>query len=413
MSLIDIAVPEDLEGTKSVVRNWLKKVGEPVTADDPLVELETDKVAMEVFASEAGILEEILMAPGEDAGPGALLGRLRVAATGANRPAAGPSAPREAAREAESRCAGAASISQFDPDLRLSPSVRRLLMESGADPKGMRGSGRDGRLTRADVQRHLETGPAKASSAGRGPTPQAAAGSRSPSGRLVPHDAMRRRIAEHMSMSVATAPHVTAVFEADFGAIIADRTRRKAEFESQGVKLTYTAYIVAACVQAMAAAPAVNSRWREDALEIFDDFNIGVGTALGESGLIVPVVHRAQSLSLLGIAARLQEMTERARTGKLTASDVQGGTFSISNHGVSGSLVAAPIIINQPQSAIVGVGKLEKRVVVREVDGADALAIRPMAFVTLSIDHRALDGHQTNAWLTRFVETLEGWAPGA
>jgi len=224
---------------------------------------------------------------------------------------------------------------------------------------------------------------------------------------------MRRRIAEHMSMSVATAPHVTAVFEADFGAIIADRTRRKAEFESQGVKLTYTAYIVAACVQAMAAAPAVNSRWREDALEIFDDFNIGVGTALGESGLIVPVVHRAQSLSLLGIAARLQEMTERARTGKLTASDVQGGTFSISNHGVSGSLVAAPIIINQPQSAIVGVGKLEKRVVVREVDGADALAIRPMAFVTLSIDHRALDGHQTNAWLTRFVETLEGWAPGA
>jgi len=148
-------------------------------------------------------------------------------------------------------------------------------------------------------------------------------------------------------------------------------------------------------------------------LEIFDDFNIGVGTALGESGLIVPVVHRAQSLSLLGIAARLQEMTERARTGKLTASDVQGGTFSISNHGVSGSLVAAPIIINQPQSAIVGVGKLEKRVVVREVDGADALAIRPMAFVTLSIDHRALDGHQTNAWLTRFVETLEGWAPGA
>ncbi len=142
---------------------------------------------------------------------------------------------------------------------------------------------------------------------------------------------------------------------------------------------------------------------------MFGDINIGVGTALGDKGLIVPVIHQANSLSLLGLATRLQDLTERARTGKLAPSDVQNGTFTISNHGVSGSLIATPIIINQPQSAILGVGKLEKRVVVREVGGADSIQIRPLAFVSLSIDHRVLDGAQTNAWLTRFVEVLETW----
>jgi 2-oxoglutarate dehydrogenase E2 component (dihydrolipoamide succinyltransferase) len=159
----------------------------------------------------------------------------------------------------------------------------------------------------------------------------------------------------------------------------------------------------------MRAVPAVNSRWHADALELFDDINIGIGTALGDKGLVVPVVHRAQALSLHGIAARLQEATAAARAGKLSPADVQGGTFTISNHGVSGSLLAAPIIINQPQTAILGVGRVEKRVVVREVGGSDAMLIRPMAYVSLTIDHRALDGHQTNAWLTRFVEILESW----
>ena len=153
------------------------------------------------------------------------------------------------------------------------------------------------------------------------------------------------------------------------------------------------------------AAPAINSRWYDDRLDIFSDVNIGIGTALGEKGLIVPVIHRAQTLSLLEIAKRLTEMTEKARTGKLSQDDVRGGTFSISNHGVSGSLLASPIIINQPQSAILGVGKLEKRAVVR----GDAIEIRPMAYVTLTIDHRVIDAFQTNAWLTRFVEILENW----
>jgi 2-oxoglutarate dehydrogenase E2 component (dihydrolipoamide succinyltransferase) len=223
---------------------------------------------------------------------------------------------------------------------------------------------------------------------------------------------MRKRIADHMAGSVRTAPHVTAVFEADFGAIIAHRTAHKDLFEREGASLTFTAYFVAASVAAMKVAPAVNGRWYDDRIDIYDDVNVGIGTALGEKGLIVPVIHRAQTLSLLDVARRLSELTEKARGGKLAPADVQGGTFSISNHGVSGSLIAAPIIINQPQAAILGVGKLEKRAVVRERAGQDAIEIRPMAYVTLTIDHRVIDAHQTNAWLTRFVHTLETWPPG-
>ena len=159
----------------------------------------------------------------------------------------------------------------------------------------------------------------------------------------------------------------------------------------------------------MKVAPAINSRWHQDRLEIFDDVNIGVGIALGEKGLIVPVLRGVQKLNLKGIAAGLEELIEKARAERLTAKDVSGGTFTISNHGVSGSLFAAPIIIAQPQSAILGVGKLEKRVVVREVDNVDAIQIRPMAYVSLTIDHRVVDGHQTNAWLSRFVQVLETW----
>ena len=159
----------------------------------------------------------------------------------------------------------------------------------------------------------------------------------------------------------------------------------------------------------MAAAPAINGRWEEDRIAISPTINIGVGTALGEKGLVVPVVKDAGSLSLEEIGRKLDELTGRARSGNLAAADVSGGTFTISNHGVSGSLLAAPIILHAGQAAILGVGKLEKRVVVREEDGEDAILIRPMAYVTLTIDHRVVDGHQTNGWLSRFVEIIEGW----
>jgi 2-oxoglutarate dehydrogenase E2 component (dihydrolipoamide succinyltransferase) len=216
---------------------------------------------------------------------------------------------------------------------------------------------------------------------------------------------MRITIAENMVRAVSEAPHVTALFEADFSAIAA----HKAAMAARGTKLSYTAYIVKAAADAMAVAPAINGRWEKDRIAISPTIDVGVGTALGEKGLVVPVVKDAGALGLEQIGAKLDDLTRRAREGKLERSDVSGGSFTISNHGVSGSLLAAPIILHQGQAAILGVGKLEKRVVVREVGGQDAILVRPMAYVTLTIDHRVVDGHQTNAWLTRFVEILENW----
>jgi 2-oxoglutarate dehydrogenase E2 component (dihydrolipoamide succinyltransferase) len=410
----DIIAPLEQEGTRSVVRKWLVAVGDAVGVNEPIVELETDKVSVEVAAEAPGVLAEIVLDTGADAEPGAVLGRMR--AGGA---VAGDASETPAKTEPESGLAlpagadpapgPARAIGSFDPELRLSPSVRRRLVESDLDPSGLSGSGRGGRLTRADVDAALEQRASGAPAAKARPAPAPSAPRVAGASRSIPHDSMRLRIAEHMASSLSDAPHVTAVFEADFSAIMAHRRAHKAEFERRGANLTLTAYIVAASVQAMEAAPSVNARWFEDRLEVYDDINIGVGTALGDKGLVVPVVKQAQTLDLFGIASRLHDLTDRARSNKLAPADVRDGTFSISNHGVSGSLIAAPIIINHPQSAILGVGKLEKRVVVREIDGTDAILIRPMAYVSLSIDHRVLDGHQTNAWLTRFVQVLEGW----
>ncbi|MBA2920175.1 dihydrolipoamide succinyltransferase [Sphingomonas sp. MAH-20] len=399
---IDITMPAELEGTKAVVRSWLKAVGDTVRRDEPLVELETDKVTTEVPSPADGVLLEILLGSDAEAEPGALLGRLGHSAetrqTGRAEPAEALPSHSSASQEQ-----GGASTSSAPTERgisteqirehRLSPAVRRAICQHSLDPAAIRGTGRNGRITRADVDAHVAARTAAPSSGSR----------------IVPHDRMRRLIADNMLASVTTAPHVTAVFEADFSAIIAHRARHKAAYERDGISLTYTAYIVAACVAAMRAVPVINSRWHADHLEIFEDANIGIGTALGDKGLVVPVVHRAQQLSLQGIAARLHDLTARARSGQLKAADMKDGSFTISNHGVSGSLVATPIIIQQPQSAILGVGKLEKRVVVREVDGVDTIQIRPMAFVSLTIDHRVVDGHQTNAWLTAFVQAIESF----
>ena len=417
--MIDVLVPLEQEGTKAVVRAWLKQVGDRVEENEPLVELETDKVAMEVPAPAAGVLREILLASDAEAVPGAVLGRIAaVAEVIGHEPEGGDgegeenrkpfglslSKPASSSGDVEGGGPSTGSGRTGSGETRLSPSVRRACLQHAIDPATVSGTGRGGRITRADVDRAVEE-------ARRAPAapPQQPASDASIRSHDVPHDRMRLRIAENMLASVTQAPHVTAVFEADFSAIIAHRERHKAAWAKKGVKLTYSAYLVAAAAEAMKAAPAINSRWHPDRLEIFDDVNIGVGTALGEKGLIVPVLHKVQELSLKGIAAGLDEMIEKARAEKLTAKDISGGTFTISNHGVSGSLFAAPIIIAQPQAAILGVGKLEKRVVVREVGGVDTIQIRPMAYVSLTIDHRVVDGHQTNAWLTRFVEVLESW----
>jgi 2-oxoglutarate dehydrogenase E2 component (dihydrolipoamide succinyltransferase) len=286
---------------------------------------------------------------------------------------------------------------------RLSPSVRRALQQHGIDPSRIEGTGRGGRITREDVDRAVAQ--ATVVSVGEPTTGHA----RNAGTGDIPHDRMRLKIAENMVRAVSDAPQVTAVFEADFSAIAA----HKAALAAQGVKVSYTAYIVKAAAEAMAVAPAINGRWEQDRIAVSPTVDVGVGTALGEKGLVVPVVRDAGSLNLEQIGEKLDDLTRRAREGRLTGGDVSGGSFTVSNHGVSGSLLAAPIILHQGQAAILGIGKLQKRVVVRTVDGADAIVIAPMAFVTLTIDHRVVDGHQTNAWLTRFVEILESWPEAA
>ena len=401
--MIEVRVPDEQEGTKAVVRAWLKQVGDTVAVNDPLVELETDKVTQEVPSPAAGVLSEILLERDAEAVPGALLGRISDDSSPAKagvqeaKPVDGaveetPSGvpgPRPSGSRQSNTLQGAPSPGNGED--RLSPSVKRALMQHKLDPAALTGTGRAGRLTREDVDRAV---------AGGGATAAVAGGD-------IPHDRMRLRIAENMVRAVSEAPHVTALFEADFSAIAA----HKAALAATGVKLSYTAYLVKAAAEAMAVAPAINGRWEGDRIAIGPTINIGVGTALGDKGLVVPVVKDAGALGLEAIGATLNDLTARARAGQLTGGDVSGGSFTISNHGVSGSLLASPIILHAGQAAILGVGKLEKRVVVREVGGQDAVLIRPMAYVTLTIDHRVVDGHQTNAWLSRFIEILESWPP--
>ena len=394
--MIEVRVPDEQEGTKAVVRAWLKKIGEEVAENDPLVELETDKVTQEVPAPAAGVLAEIVLDTDAEAVPGALLARISTDGV-----AAGPRTPAKAGVQPKQEESGLLPPQEHGHvhETRLSPSVRRACLQHGIDPARIQGTGRNGRVTREDVDRAVAS--ATVVSVGEPATAQP----RQFSPQDIPHDRMRLTIAENMVRAVSEAPHVTAVFEADFSAVAA----HKSTMAARGTKLSYTAYIVKAAAEAMSAAPAINGRWEKDRIAISPTIDIGVGTALGEKGLVVPVVKDAGSLSLEQIGAKLDDLTLRAREGKLERSDVSGGSFTISNHGVSGSLLAAPIILHQGQAAILGIGKLEKRVVVRTVNGRDAMLIHPMAYVTLTIDHRVVDGHQTNAWLTRFVEIIENW----
>jgi len=391
--VIEVRVPDEQEGTKAVVRAWLKAIGDQVAENDPLVELETDKVTQEVPAPAAGVLAEIVLDTDAEAVPGALLGRISTESSPAQAGAQEAKPSATAGNAAAAAAPGPRPAPGNGHETRLSPSVRRACQQHGIDPARITGTGRNGRITREDVDRALAGGTAPVP-----PTPQV-------SPHDIPHDRMRLKIAENMVRAVAEAPHVTALFEADFSAVAA----HKSAMAMQGTKLSYTAYIVKAAAEAMAVAPAINGRWEPDRIAISPTVDIGVGTALGDKGLVVPVVKNAASLSLEQIGARLDDLTRRARDGQLTGADVSGGSFTISNHGVSGSLLAAPIILHAGQAAILGVGKLEKRVAVRQVEGEDAIVILPMAYVTLTIDHRVVDGHQTNAWLTRFVEILESW----
>lgn len=407
---IEVRAPaEQSEGTRSQVQRWLKNIGETVAENEPLIEVETDKVTIEIPAPAGGVLQEILKREQEEIEPGELLGKIQPIVAGGVAPAS-PTAtaavkPTEAALDIRTAALSAHADSLAN---QLSPAVRRLLTQHGVEASAIRGTGAGGRITVDDVLSHVASRGSNSAPPARRETPTEAEAA--VAGRRVPHSTMRKRIAERMVESLLhTAPHVTTVFEADLSAVIAHRAAHKDEFQRQGVSLTFTAYFLAACVDAIREVPEANSRWTDDALIVPDTINIGVATALEGKGLVVPVVRNVQGLSLFEIARELGQIVERAREDKLTPSDVRDGTFTISNHGVSGSLVATPIIINQPQSAILGVGKLEKRAVVVMENGEDRIVIRPRCFITLTLDHRVMDGHRANRFLEVLVERLEHW----
>ena len=432
-TITDIILPAgQLEGTSATLAKWLVAIGDMVNEGDPIIELETDKVSMEICAPITGTLTNIVANEGETIAVDTVLGQLSSGSVTLSPVASGSvilDIPKEKNVDADiSKVSTTENTSPVDANSAhhlIGPAVRRLLKEHSLNIDLIASTGRRGRVTRNDVLAYLanasvnqtvqETNVANTVASVNNvsatmPYSINQPVSRPLQGSMVPHTNMRKAIANHMVSSLLeTSPHVTSIFEMDMSNIIEHRKWHKKEFIQHGAKLTFTAYFLSAIVKAAQAVPQVNARFHQDALELFSDINIGVGTALGDAGLVVPVVQQVQAMSLFDIAHALTAQTEKARNGKLTPVDMKHGTFTISNHGVSGSLIATPIIINQPQVAILGVGKLEKRVVVEEVAGVDTMVIRPKCYVSLSIDHRALDAHQTNLFLAKFVEVIEAW----
>ncbi len=368
-----------------------------VEKNQPIVELETDKVMMEIVAPVTGVLTKIIMGSGEEANEDQTLGQIDSDAKLDSN--ASKEVKQETVAVHQNAQVQVPVINESKNDF-ISPSVRRLVQQHSINLSQVHGTGKNNRITTRDINSFLKNPTI---------TPTVSL-PESTSSEHMPISNMRRSIANHMVESLLhTAPHVTSVFNLDLSKIIAHRKKHKEEFKLAGVNLTFTAYFIAASAAAIKLQPLINSQLHNESIEVFNNINIGIGTALDDGGLIVPVLKNCESKDLFAISTKLTELTQNARTNKLKPSDVQGGTFTISNHGVSGSLIATPIIINQPQSAILGLGKMEKRVVVEQLNGNDVIAIKPMCYVTLTIDHRVLDAQQCNQFLSVFVETLENW----
>ncbi|MGE5072952.1 MAG: dihydrolipoamide acetyltransferase family protein [Anaerolineae bacterium] len=422
-----VVVPRLGEGVEEVtVTKWLKKEGETINELEPLLEVNTDKVDTEVPSPASGTVLKIVAQEGVPARVGAVLafigkpgesleGAATVAAPGGEEPAAQPAAaPKPAPQAAPPRQQQPAAESTPAPAPSrelgfISPVVAKIAAEHGVDLSKVRGTGLDGRITKNDVLKFVEgsqpSQEAPAAQPQRAPQVSAGAGDQ-----LVKHTTIRRQIAEHMVLSQKTSPHVLTVMEADMSRVAAHRDANKDQFARDGVKLTYTAYFIAAIVAGLKAYPMVNSTWTEEGVLVHSAVNIGMAASLGDEGLIVPVIKGADNLSLLALARTVNDLANRARARKLQPDDVRGGTFTLTNHGIAGSLFAMPII-NQPQCGILGTGALQKRVVaVTDGTGNDAIAVRPMVYLSFVFDHRILDGGSADTFLAKVKSTLESWA---
>jgi 2-oxoisovalerate dehydrogenase E2 component (dihydrolipoyl transacylase) len=400
-----VLVPRLGEGVDELtVVKWFKNEGTQIKELEPLLEVETDKVVTEIPSPATGVLLKILVAENTSARVGeimAWIGKEKESIPASSEP--GQSVP-ESKVDNEPLAQPPKVISQLhttnrDPGF-LSPVVRKIAAESNVDLSNVRGTGLNGRITKQDVLDYLEKSTITHNKVTYRPTTP---------GTLIPVSTIRKQIAERMLQSRETSPQVLTVMEADMSRVVVHRSTNKTSFSEDGTNLTYTAYFISAIASGLKAFPLVNSSWTEQGILVHPDINIGMATSLGEEGLIVPVLRRADELSLLGIARAVNDLAERARTKKLQPDEVKGGTFTLTNHGISGSLFAMPII-NQPQVGILGVGAIQKRpVVVNDTSGKDAITILPMVYLSFVFDHRILDGASADAFLAKVKETLEKW----
>jgi 2-oxoglutarate dehydrogenase E2 component (dihydrolipoamide succinyltransferase) len=443
----EITMPQLGESiTEGMVSRWLKRPGESVARYEALLEVVTDKVDSEVPSPTAGVLLEIVVPEGETVRVGTVLARIGEANTALSavtaiadqydvEPGTQETPPillPSVLIPAPIKAAPGNGRTQ-----RLTPVVARMVAEHGLDIARISGTGANGRVSKRDVEHYLrlevrsqEAEVRRDELANVPSTPDQAAApplhrsnaptlqrSNAPTlqrsnastldadTELVPLTPMRRSIAEHMVASLQAAPQVTNVFEVDLSRIVAHRAASKADFERQGVRLTYTAYFFQATAAALLAVPTLNGRYTESGIVLNRRVHIGMAVAL-EQGLIVPVIRDVNEKNLLGLARAVNDLAERARSRRLKPDEMQGGTFTITNHGTGGSLFGTPVI-NQPQSAILGIGAMVKRPVVLTLDGQDMIAIRPMSYLSLTFDHRLIDGSSADAFLTALKNALE------
>ncbi|MEK9935390.1 MAG: 2-oxoglutarate dehydrogenase complex dihydrolipoyllysine-residue succinyltransferase [Rhodobiaceae bacterium] len=399
---IEITVPTLGESVAdATVARWIKKTGDAVAADEPVVELETDKVTLEVPAPAAGTLGEIIAAEGANVEVGASLAILNEGAA----PTAAPAtpAPEPASEAAPAAATVAAAMPAAASDLPLSPAVRRLVEENSLNPAAIRGTGVDGRLTKADVLAHMKGAPAApaaiAATAAPRQTPRPEDAARE---ERVPMSKLRQVIATRLKTAQNTAAMLTTFNEVDMSALMTMRADYRQEFEAAyGTRLGFMGMFVLASIQALQDFPAVNAEIDGTDIIYKNYYNIGVAVGTPQ-GLVVPVVRDAGAMNLAAIESQIADFGDRARNGKITPDDMAGGTFTISNGGVYGSLMSTPIL-NPPQSGILGMHKIEKRPVVID----DQMVIRPMMYLALSYDHRIIDGREAVSFLARIKELVE------
>jgi len=412
---VDVLMPQMGESiVEGTVTRWLKKMGERVSKDEPLFEISTEKVDAEIPSPVAGVLKKILVSEGQTVAVRAVVAQIETdsfAELASPPPAqaalASPSPIRqtESPERTEMAGAGEVGLDEEAQRVRTSPLVRRLAKEHGVDLSRVEGTGSGGRITKEDLLAYIERQKASTRPAGEAPAqPKAPRPVAGPREEVVPMTPIRKKIAEHMVLSRRTSAHVTTVFQMDLTRVVEIYHREKERFEKkENTRLTYTPFFLRAAIDGLRRFPILNSSVSGDNIVYKKDIHMGIAVAL-EWGLIVPVIRHADEKSFLGLTRAVNDLAERARNKKLSVDEVQGGTFTITNFGLFGSVFAMPII-NQPQVGILGVGSIHKAPVVIN----DAIAIRSIAHLSLSYDHRVIDGAVADQFMAAVKRYLENW----